>query len=140
MEILTRIVGGELFASLALVVVPWGVAKLFGWWKAECRRKGDADYTRSVEALEVGVDEAWERFGREWKHARVSAAGEESSGSNGEPTGKLTDEEREHLRTVARDVAVEVGRGKGLDVLKVLGVRAIGTLIRRIVERRKRGE
>ncbi len=125
MEFLTRIVGGELFASIALVAVPWLVAKLFGWWKAECRRKGDADHARAVEALEVGVDEAWERFGREWKHAR--------SGN------KLTDEEREHLRTVARDVAVEVGRGKGLDVLKVLGVRAIGTLIKGIVARRKRG-
>ena len=124
MEFLTRIVGGELFASLALVVVPWVVAKLFAWWKAECRRTADADYAGAVEALEVGVDEAWERFGREWKRARP---------------GKLTDEEREHLRTVARDVAVEVGREKGLDVLKVLGVRALGTLIKRIVERRKRG-
>ena len=131
MEFLTRIVGGELFASVALVAVPWLVAKLFGWWKVECRRRGDADHARSVEALEVGVDEAWERFGREWKHAR--------QGSAGKPAGKLSDEEREHLRTVARDVAVDVGRGKGLDVLKVLGVRAIGTLIRKIVERRKRG-
>ncbi len=42
-----------------------------------------------------------------------------------------------HLKR--RDVAVEVGRGKGLDVLKVLGVRAIGTLIKGIVARRKRG-
>ena len=132
MEFLTRIVGGELFASVALVAVPWLVAKLFGWWKAECRRKGDADHARAVEALEVGVDEAWERFGREWKHARVSASAQAGS-------GKFSDEEREHLRTVARDVAVEVGRGKGLDVLKVLGVRAIGTLIKGIVARRKRG-
>jgi hypothetical protein len=131
MEFLTRIVGGELFASVALVAVPWLVAKLFGWWKAECRRKGDADHAGAVEALEVGVDEAWERFGREWKHARAS--------SSDEPTGKLSDEEREHLRTVARDVAVEVGRGKGLDVLKVIGVRALGTLIKKIVQRRKRG-
>ncbi len=42
-----------------------------------------------------------------------------------------------HLKR--RDVALVVGRGKGLDVLKVLGVRSIGTLIKKIVERRKRG-
>ena len=135
MEFLTRALQSDFFASVALVLVPWGLARLFAWWKAECRRKGEADYEAAVGALKVGVDEAWERFGREWKHARLSATAQAGSGSS----GKLTDEEREKLRTVAREVAVEVGREKGLDVLKTVGTHALGTLIRKIVERRKRG-
>ncbi len=125
MDFIARVLGSELFASLALIVVPWGIARLFAWWKAECRRAGDADYARAVEALEIGVDEAWERFGREWKRARAD--------------GKLADDEREHLRTVAREVAVDVGRDEGFDVLKLLGGRALKTLIRKIVARRKNG-
>lgn len=124
MDFLARTLGSELFMSLALVVVPWGIARAFAWWRAESERRGDAEYARAVEALEVGVDEAWEKFGREWKHARAD--------------GKLSEEERGDLRTLAREVAVEVGRDEGLDVLKILGARALKLVIGKIVERRKR--
>jgi hypothetical protein len=125
MEAVSRALSSELFMSLALVLVPWGLARLFAWWRAERRVREDEVYAAAVEALEVGVGEAWERFGRAWKHAHAD--------------GKLTDEERERLRSVARETAVALGREDGLDVLKVLGERAIKTLIRKIVERRKRG-
>jgi len=126
MDLISRLLGSELFMSLAVVFVPWAAARLFAWWKEECRRRSDERYAQAVEALEIGVHEAWERFGREWKRAHED--------------GKFTPEERAQLRDCARAVAVEVGREKGLDVLRVLGERAISSLVRRIVERRKRGE
>jgi hypothetical protein len=126
MESLTRIMSGELFMTVALVAVPVLVARAFAWWRGEAERHDDERYAAAVEALEVGVHEAWERFGRAWKGAHSD--------------GKLTDDERGRLRTVAREVAVEAGRDAGVDVVAALGKRAIGALIRKIVERRKRGE
>ncbi len=126
MALLTRILSSELFMTAALVAVPLMLARAFAWWRAEIEDIEDERYAKAVGALEVGVHEAWERFGRAWKGAHSD--------------GKLTDEERTRLRTVAREVAVEVGREKGIDVISALGRRAISGLIRRIVERRKRGE
>ena len=131
MDFLSSLFESELFASVALVAVPWLVARAFTWVKAELRRRRAERYTAAVEALEVGVHEAWERFGRAWKRARA--------GSGGKLTGKLSDEEREHLRTIAREVAEQVGGARGVDVRKTLGERALGLLIKKIVERRKRG-
>lgn len=131
MESLGRILSGELFMTVAMVAVPWLIARAFAWWRAEAAEREDERYAKAVEALETGVHEAWERFGRAWKAAR-------SGGKLSE--GKLSAEERGRLRTVAREVAVEVGRDEGVDVVAALGRRAIGGLIRRIVERRKRGE
>ncbi len=126
MALLTRILSSELFMTAALVAVPWMLARAFAWWRAEIEHLDDERYAGAVEALETGVHEAWERFGRAWKGAHSD--------------GKLTDEERGRLRTVAREVAVEAGREKGVDVIAQLGRRAINGLIRKIVERRKRGE
>ncbi len=126
MESFTRILSGELFMTVALVAVPVLIARAFAWWRTRAERAEDERYAQAVEALEVGVQEAWERFGRAWKGAHSD--------------GKLTDDERTRLRTVAREAAVEAGREAGIDVIAALGKRAIGALIRRIVERRKRGE
>jgi len=126
MGFVVRIVSSELFMTVAMVAVPWMVARAFAWWREEIEHLEDERYAAAVEALEVGVDEAWERFGRAWKAAHSD--------------GKFSDDEREHLRTVARDVAVEVGRDSGVDVMAALGRRAISALVRRIVERRKSGE
>jgi len=126
MGFIVRIVSSELFMTVAMVAVPWMVARAFAWWRGEIEHLEDERYAAAVEALEVGVDEAWERFGRAWRAAHSD--------------GKFTDDEREHLRTVARDVAVEVRRERGVDVMAALGRRAISALIRRIVERRKSGE
>lgn len=125
MDFFERLFGSELFMSLALVFVPWGLARVFAWWKEHCRRLQDERYAKAVEAFEIGVHEAWEKFGRQWKHAHAD--------------GKFTDEERAQLRDYARSVAVELGRREGLDVLRIVGERAAACLIRRIVERRKAG-
>ena len=126
MSFLTRILSSELFMSVALVAMPWMLARAFAWWRGEAARLEDERYAKAVEALETGVHEAWESFGREWKAAHSD--------------GKLTVDERERLRTVAREVAVEVGRDSGVDVLAAVGRRCLGVLIKKIVERRKRGE
>jgi hypothetical protein len=125
MSFLTRLFESELFMSVALAVVPWAVARAFAWWRAEAARREDERYPRAVQALEVGVHEAWERYGRAWKHARAD--------------GKLTDDERARLRSCAVEAAAEVGREEGLELAKVLGRRAVNALVRKIVERRKAG-
>ena len=141
METLRRIMSSELFATVALVAVPWMIARAFAWWRAEARRRSGERYMQAIEALETGVQEAGERFGRAWKAARVEGQTADGGRTEGEPTakvpGKFSDDEREHLRNVAREVAVEAGREKGVDVIAELGSRAIGNLVRRIVERRK---
>ena len=113
----------EVLVLLVLFVVPIFIAKVFAWWKARADVAVDKEYMNAVEALETGVHEAWERFGKEWKGARAD--------------GKLSQDERERLRTVAKEVAVEVGKEEGLDVLKIIGVRKIPLLIRKIVASRK---
>ena len=126
METMRRVLSSELFVTAALVAVPLMIARAFAWWRAEAARRSDGRYAKAVEALEAGVQEAWERFGRAWKA--------------GHADGKLSDEERGRLQTVAREAAVEAGREGGVDVVAELGSRAIGGLVRKIVERRKRGE
>jgi hypothetical protein len=129
----------ELFVTAALVGVPWMIARAFAWWRAEAMRRSGERYVKAIEALETGVQEAWERFGRAWKAARVSGETADGEATDGKAPAKFSDDEREHLRTVAREVAVEAGRERGVDVIAELGSRAIGGLIRKIVERRKRG-
>jgi len=125
MQVLAEVAGSDVVMSVALVAVPLIVGRAFAWWKAECRRGGEEARARAVEALEVGVNEAWEAYGRQWKAARAD--------------GKLSDEARAGLRKFASETAIEVGRARGVDVLKTLGEQAIGSLIRGIVDRRKRG-
>jgi hypothetical protein len=109
---------------LALIyVVPLFIGKAFAWWKARENVKTDTAYSTAVEALEVGVNDAWERWGRALKAAHAD--------------GKFTDIEREDLRTKAKDIGIEVGREQGVDLLKVLGERSIALLIRKIVAARK---
>lgn len=114
----------DVLATVVIVAVPIFLAKAFAWWKAREGVAEDKAYSQAIEALEVGVDEAWTRFGKEWKIARKD--------------GKYSDEEKDRLRTVAREVAVEVGREEGLDVLKIIGKRKIALLLRKIVASRKK--
>ena len=123
MHSLTTVLSGNPLTSLALVVVPWLLGRAFAWWKTECRKKRDEEEARAVRALEVGVNEAWESFGRNWKAAQAD--------------GKLSAEERESLRKHAREVALDVARGEGLDLAKHFGERALKLLIRKVVEGRK---
>lgn len=119
-----RILGSELTATILVLVVPFLLGKAFAWWVARAKAKGDEKYTRAVEALEVGVDEAWQKLGRKWKEAHDD--------------GKFTDSEKQLLREKAKDVAWEVAREQGLDVAKVVGRRALDLVIKKIVQARKR--
>lgn len=123
---LSRAVESELFLSLCLVLVPWMLGKLFRSLVQWARSKRDEGIEKALLALEAGVDEAWELFGRAWKKARAD--------------GKLSQKEREDLRKCARELALGVGKSRGVDVLKLLGERTLRVFIRRIVEARKSGK
>ena len=77
----------------------------------------------AIEALRVGVGDAWEQIGRQIKDARAD--------------GKFTDAEREQLRAHALAVAKEVAKGPGLKLLTTMGKERAGAIISRIVNREK---
>ena len=118
-----RILGSELAMAVLLVAVPYLLARLLGWIGDKAAQLKDERYAAAVNALDQGVHEAWEDFGRKWKAAHDD--------------GKFTDEERARLRTLALDNAKEIGREQGVNVVVELARFGISLLIKKIVDRRK---
>jgi hypothetical protein len=61
---LEKILGSEVTATVLVVVVPYLLARAFAWWVARAKARGDEEYALAVQALEIGVKEAWRKFGR----------------------------------------------------------------------------
>ena len=120
-----KVLGSEFAMAVLLVAVPWGLAKLLGWLGAKAAQLKDERVNVAMSALDQGVHEAWEDVGRRWKGAHQD--------------GKFTDTEREDLRARALEVAKDVGREQGVDVVKEIGRYGIALLIKKIVDRRKHG-
>ncbi len=114
----------EILVIVIVPVVAFLIARAFAWWKARLDQKEDKNYRDAVEALEVGVLEAWESIGRTYRLARLD--------------GKLDATERMKLREYAIATAKDVAKEKGLDVLKIIGKRTVPLIIRKIVEARKK--
>ena len=116
----------KLMADVGLLdMVFAAVAVLIGW---ACRRfvvsrLQDARMIAAWDALAVGVHQAWEDYGKAVKHAAKD--------------GKFTDEEKIALRTRASTTAIEIARGQGFSLLKVLTPRMLDWAIKTIVDRRK---
>lgn len=81
----------------------WAMFKTGDWF---ARVKKQRYYT-AVEAVEAAVDATYRTYVQQLKQARED--------------GKLTAQEREQARSMARQTAVEYGRTAGVDVLKELG-------------------
>ena len=113
----------EVLSEIVIVVVGIVLLKAFAWWRAHASVAGDKAYSHAVEALETGVHEAWLKFGKLYKAARKD--------------GKMSVEEKDELRAFAKAAAVEIGKEQGLDVVKIIGKRAIPLLISKIVKSRK---
>lgn len=118
-----RILGSEIAMAVLLVAVPYLLARLLGWLGAKAAELKDERVTAAMGALEQGVHEAWEDWGRQWKAAHAD--------------GKFSDEERATLRARALESAKAVGLEQGVDVVKELGRYGIALLIKKIVDRRK---
>jgi len=121
--VIDRILGSELAMAVLLVGAPYLLAKLLGWLGAKAAQLEDERVNVAVGALEQGVHEAWEDFGRHWKAAHED--------------GKFTDRERADLRMKAVTIAKDVGAEQGVDVVKELGRYGLGLLVKKIVDRRK---
>ena len=113
----------EVVLAVVMVAVPFLLGKAFSWWKQRIAKLEDENYSHAVEALEVGVLEAWEKLGKQMKAAHSD--------------GKFDAEERAKLKDYAVSVAKQVAEERGLDVLKIIGARTVPLIIRKIVERRK---
>lgn len=116
----------DVVVSVLVVAVPLLIGKFFAYCKDELKKRELERYTDAVEALEVGVHDAWSRFGRAWKTARLD--------------NKLSEEERRRLNGVALSMAEKVGGEKGIDIAETIGRKTVPLLMRKIIERRKGGQ
>ena len=48
MGLMTRILSSELFMTVAMVAVPWMVARAFAWWRGEVERLDDERYSACI--------------------------------------------------------------------------------------------
>lgn len=123
---MSEMFNNDVIVSILAMAVPLLIGKFFAYLRAELKKHKLERYTDSVEALEVGVHDAWERFGRAWKAARLD--------------GKLSEEERRRLNGVALSTAEKVGAEKGIDIAQEIGRKTLPLLMRKIIERRKSGQ
>jgi len=87
--------------------------------------RGDKAREDALAALEAGVQNTWVKFGKTLKQTATD--------------GKLSDTEKDNLRAVARECAIELAKGAGKDMLIAWAKPYVDSLISRIVERRKAG-
>lgn len=120
MDDLTKII-----VAVLAPVVSMLIGKAFAWLKAQNRVRADEDFAVALDALEVGVQAAWDQVGKRWKHD-----------PNGD--GKYTAEQRDRLKATAVEAAKVAAAARGVDLKTALAGRAVGLLIKKIVDRRKR--
>ena len=109
--------------TLITGLITLGFTYLRKKWAKDLEREG---YWQAVELLEAGINEAWEKIGRDLKEKAVD--------------GKFTPDERQQLRDFAYAEAKQLGKETGINVAKVLAPKAAAAIIRRIVEGRKNGK
>jgi hypothetical protein len=97
----------------------WTAFRSSEWHQRAQRQR----YSKSLQALEAGVELTYRTYVQAIKEARAA--------------GKLTAEEAGEARRRARDAAVEFGRTQGVDVLRELGGEYIDLWISKLVKRLK---
>jgi len=107
-----------MFEVLA-VIVPIVVGAFFTWLKV----KAGKDYSRAIEALEVGVNTAWESYGRDRKK---------------ELEGSFLEEDREKLRDIAKSKARQLSGSLGLDFDKIIPPEFQDLAVKKIVREVKK--
>ena len=98
----------------------WGFFKSSAWWDRLRRRR----FGKALRAIEAGVEQTYRTYVRAIKEARAD--------------GKLTDEERETARSLAREAAIAYGRAEGIDVLRELGEDYVDLWVAKVLARLKR--
>lgn len=124
-----RILESEAFwtAAVAVLLAIWGAMKAWAGSLELRSRRTERLREIAIEALEVGVHEAWERRGKEWKRdIRGVVAGP-----------KLTEDQKAKLREIAITVAQAQTHRHGVDLNEVLDGPTIAMLLRDIVDARK---
>jgi hypothetical protein len=122
---LEKLSNNQLVVTLVALAVPVIIAKVYAWLKKEARESGNAEYVKAVEALKVGVEDAWNSHVKEWK---AKAEG-----------GKLTQDQKDKAQHTALSVARNVAKDVGINLDKALGGKlTIAMKIAEIVRARKR--
>lgn len=77
----------------------------------------------AIEALEAGVELTYRTYVEAIKEARAD--------------GRLTEDEKRQARQLAREAAIEFGRGRGVDVLNEVGEDYVDLWIAKLVKKLK---
>lgn len=88
---------------IAFIGTIWSFIKITEWYKIN----KDQEYIKAIECLGVGVVEALNSYVYSTKDAK--------------PNKKLTEEERQKAREIAKAAAIEVGKKTGIDIVSILG-------------------
>lgn len=97
----------------------WAMFKGSEWFAAVKRSK----YQRALEVLEAAVEETYRTYVKAIKEGRAD--------------GKLTNEEQARARALARERALAIARGEGLDLMGTLGKDFIDLWVARFVKQLK---
>jgi hypothetical protein len=121
----------EAVMSVLMYVVPLLLASGFAWLKTKSSR-----HSKAIEALEAGVLNAWETFGSERKGELVK---EFEDPNHPRETAKFEKEDREKLRSIAKETAGKVLAGEGLSLDTIIKSPELQDLaIRKIVDKIKK--
>lgn len=102
-----------------LLGTAWTAFRSHDWFTRRQNRR----YTRALQALEAGVDDVYRTYVQAIKQASAD--------------GKLTREEAQHARKLARRRAIAFGRTTGIDVIRELGDEYIDLWIAKLVRKAK---
>ena len=121
----------EIVSTVLMYVVPTLIAIVFAWLK-----KKASNHSKALEALEAGVVNAWDTFGRDRKKKLV----EEAADPNHERLdSKFEAEDRLKLKDIAKKTAIAVMSSEGLDLNKIIKSDALQDLaIKKIVDKIKK--
>ncbi len=111
-----------LTAAVTCIGAVWTLFKGSAWLQAHKRRR----LREALKALEAAVEATYGEYVRAWKESN--------------PNGSLTLEEQRKARQYARERAIAIAGGRGIDLLRELGPDYIdlwtGRLVRKLKARR----
>lgn len=121
----------SIIGEISSVALPLLVPIVIGLIFTLVKRKKWID-SSLVEALEAGVNHAWNSYGQKRKVELNFESGQNPKG------GKFTSEDKEKLRSIAKNTAKEVLKTQGLDLSKLVASEALQDLkIKKLVDRFK---
>ena len=121
MEFITKLLGNVMVIDAVVIAVGGLLTWAFAKWKAKLDK--DSKLAKTIDALEIAVNETWEELAKKYKKASEDHT--------------LTDEEKAECREYAITRAQTILKDSGIDLLAVYSKPMIEWVIGKIVRKRK---